>query len=134
MRAFPRLASLVAVVALLLALAPAILAADPDRDPRCADWEAGTPPPGINMDEACPALGATEVEVDLDREPLVPYIVALIVVSLVLTVFGFIAMRVMRPPARRVRPSDFWTCASCGTQNRPDRSSCFSCQASRDPG
>lgn len=128
------LISLVAVAGLLLALAPAALAADPVRDPRCADWEAGTPPPGINLDEACPPLGATEVDVDLDREPLVPYIVALIVVALVLMVFGFIAMRVMRPPARRVRPSDFWTCPSCGTANRPDRTSCFSCQATRDPG
>jgi zinc finger protein len=123
-------------VALALALGGAMPAVAADtRDPRCAAWEAASaPPPGIDMATVCPPGEVTTVEVDLDREPLIPYVVGLVVMAAVLGVFGLIAMRVTapRPDRRATRPEDWWACPSCGERNRPDRAHCFACQASRD--
>ena len=115
---------------IVLTLAPMVLA--DDRDPRCSDWEQHGAPPGLDLATVCPQ-GPLDVGVDLAREPLVPYIVALLVVAGVLTAFGFVAMRLLapRPAARHARPEDWWVCASCGTRNRPDRAVCYACQASR---
>ena len=127
--------ALLLFVALALALgavAPALGAAP--RDPRCDAWEAGAPPPGTNMAAMCPPAGAPGDAVDLDKEPLIPYVVGLVVMALVLGTFGVVAMRLMAPkPQRRVsRSEDWWACPSCGVRNRPDRAHCFACQASRD--
>ena len=127
-------AGLVVVLALALVLAPAVLA--DERDPRCAAWEQSGPPAGTDMALLCPGAGPTEADVDLDSEPLVAYIVALLVVAGVLTVFGLVAMRVTagpRPGGRAAHVA-WWTCAACGSPNRPDRGACFACHASRaDP-
>jgi hypothetical protein len=125
------------LVALALALAAAVpaLAADV-RDPRCEDWEAASaPPPGIDLSAACPPGEVTTEAVDLDREPLLPYVVGLLVMAAVLGVFGVVAMRLTAPRTdrRAARPADWWACPSCGERNRPDRATCFACQSSRDP-
>jgi hypothetical protein len=127
--------ALLLFVALTIALGAAVpaLAADP-RDPRCDAWEVGGPPPGTNMAAMCPTVNAGSEAIDLDKEPLIPYVVGLVVMALVLGTFGVIAMRVMAPkPARRTgQAKDWWACPSCGERNRPDRAHCFACQASRD--
>ena len=124
---------------LFLALAIALGAVSPalgaePRDPRCDAWEAGAPPPGTNMSAMCPPAEAPGDAVDLDKEPLVPYVVGLVVMALVLGTFGVVAMRVMapRPERRASRAEDWWACPSCGVRNRPDRAHCFACQGSRD--
>ena len=87
------------VVVLALALAPAALA--DERDPRCDDWALGGAPPGVDIGASCPSpLAAATADVNLGSEPLVPYIVALLVMAAVLTAFGFVAMRVTAKPAR----------------------------------
>ncbi|MEO5965740.1 MAG: hypothetical protein ABIR11_09770 [Candidatus Limnocylindrales bacterium] len=124
------------VVVLTLSLAPTALA--DDRDPRCAGWELDGPPPGIDIANACPP-GISEVtteDVNVGSEPLFPYIVALIVVAMFLSAFGFVAMRLLaRPvPPPKARLMTFWACVACGATNSPDRAACFSCHASRgDP-
>jgi len=110
-RRLPALLGLAAALLLLLAIAPAApaaLAADPTGDP-----------------------GPATVEVDLDAEPLVPYIAALVVTSAVLIVVGFVAMQVNRRPtpgARRPGRRAWWTCTACSMVNSSDRSTCFSCE------
>ena len=130
----PLRGALLLFVALAIALGAAVpaLAAD-SRDPRCDAWEAGAPPPGTNMTAMCPPVDVTN-EVDLDKEPLIPYVVGLVVMALVLGTFGVVAMRVMAPkPKRRAsRAEDWWACPSCGVRNRPDRAHCFACEGSRD--
>ena len=122
-------------VALAITLAAAVpaLAADA-RDPRCDAWEAGAPPPGTNMAVMCPTEPVTSEAVDLEQEPLIPYVVGLVVMALVLGTFGVVAMRVMapRPERRKARAEDWWACPSCGERNRPDRAHCFACEGSRD--
>ena len=130
----PLRAALLILLALLIAFGAAAPAFAADvRDPRCEDWEAAlTPPPGIDMTVLCPpAEGRTEA-VDLDDEPLLPYVVGLVVMAIVLGVFGVVAMRMSAPRKPRPRPAaDWWACPACGLRNRPDRASCFGCQASR---
>ena len=118
-------------VAMLLALAltPAVLA--DDRDPRCADWEQHGAPPGVDMAVMCPG-GIALGDVPLGDEPLVPYIVGLLVMAVVLGAFGLVAMRLLAKPKPAVRPADLWPCPACGTPNRPSRSSCYACQAPRE--
>ena len=127
--------ALLLFVALSIAAGAAVptLAADP-RDPRCDEWEAGVPPPGTNMAAMCPTGDTTSEAIDLDTEPLIPYVVGLVVMALVLGPFGVMAMRVMAPkPVGRTAPArDWWACPSCGERNRPDRAHCFACHASRD--
>ncbi len=118
------------VLVLVLAVAPVALA--DERDPRCDAWEQAGAPPGIDMAASCPSTsGATTAEVDLDNEPLVPYIAGLLVMAAVLTVFGFIAIRVTARPRRDPKGRAWWTCAACGSLNQPRRTACFACQASR---
>ena len=133
LRAPVRGALLMFALAIGLASAVPTLAADP-RDPRCDAWEAGAPPPGTNMAAMCPAAGPRSEAIDLDKEPLIPYVVGLVVMALVLGTFGVVAMRVMAPrPQRRASlAEDWWACPSCGERNRPDRAHCFACQGSRD--
>jgi hypothetical protein len=110
------------------------LAAD-TRDPRCAAWEAAsTPPPGIDLSVVCPPADVTTEVLDLGEEPLLPYVVGLVVMAAVLGVFGIVAMRLTapRPDRHATRPADWWACPSCGERNRPDRAHCFACEASRD--
>ena len=131
----PLRGALLLLVALAMAFGATLpaLAAD-TRDPRCDAWEAGGPPPGTNMAVMCPAEEVTAETVDLGTEPLVPYVVGLIVMALVLGTFGMVTMRVIAPkPTRRPsRAEDWWACPSCGVQNRPDRAHCFACEGSRD--
>lgn len=96
------------VLLLLVAIAPAVLAADPTSDP-----------------------GPRTVEVDLGAEPLLPYIAALLVTSVALMIVGFVAMQVNRRPtpgARRLGRRAWWTCTACSMVNSADRSTCFSCE------
>jgi hypothetical protein len=127
--------ALLLLVALAIALGAAVptLAADA-RDPRCDAWEAGGPPPGTDMAARCPPEQAASEAIDLDTEPLIPYVVGLVVMAVVLGTFGVVAMRLMAPkPAPRTAPAkDWWACPSCAVRNRPDRAHCFACQASRD--
>jgi hypothetical protein len=124
-------AILLALVGLvvLACVAPAALA--DDRDPRCADWERHGAPPGTNMAVQCPDSGALIDGVALSDEPLVPYIVGLLVTAGVLTAFGLVATRVLARPAARETPIAWWSCPACGTSNGPDRSSCFACHEPR---
>ena len=124
---------LFAALAIALGSAVPTLAADA-RDPRCDAWEAGVPPPGTNMAALCPPEQGASGAIDLDKEPLIPYVVGLVVMALVLGTFGVIAMRVMAPKRapRSVSAKDWWACPSCAVRNRPDRAHCFACQASRD--
>ncbi len=113
-RRLPAMLGFAAALLLLLAIAPTApaaptaLAADPTADP-----------------------GPATVEVDLDAEPLVPYIAALMVTSAVLIVVGFVAMQVNRRPTpgtRRPGRPAWWTCTACSMVNTSDRSTCFSCE------
>jgi hypothetical protein len=70
-------------------------------------------------------------------EPLLPYVVALLVAGVTLLVVGVVLIatsgRRGAPPRRRTREP--WTCAACGTPNAPDRGDCYACHARRpDPG
>ena len=118
-------------IVLALSLAPAAIA--DERDPRCDAWALSGPPPGIDMAASCPSttLGVTTADVALDNEPLVPYIVGLLVMAAVLVAFGFIAMRVMARPGGGRRSDPWWNCPACGSSNQSRRSTCFACQASR---
>jgi hypothetical protein len=127
--------ALLLFVAVAMALGAAVpaLAANA-RDPRCDAWEAGVPLPGTNMAALCPTEHAASGAIDLDTEPLIPYVVGLVVMALVLGTFGVIAMRVMapKPVPRTAAAKDWWACPSCAVRNRPDRAHCFACQTSRD--
>jgi len=120
----------VALLAVLV-LAPTVLA--DDRDPRCGDWERHGVPPGTNMALMCPGGGGVGLgDIQLGDEPLVPYIVGLLVVAVVLGGFGLVAMRLLASPKRPLRPDDLWPCAACGTANLPTRRSCHACQSPRE--
>ncbi len=102
---------LLVVAVLMLATAPAVLALDPTADP-----------------------GPSTVEVNLGADPLMPYIVALLVMSGVLAMVGFVAMQVNRKPpagARRRGQNAWWPCGSCATSNAGDRDTCYACAAPR---
>jgi hypothetical protein len=119
-------------VALLLALVLAPVALADDRDPRCGDWERNGAPPGVNMGVMCPAGGLTIGDVPLGDEPLVPYIVGLLVMATVFGVFGLVAQRLLAKPRQPLRADDLWPCPACGTANPPSRASCHVCQAPRE--
>jgi len=124
---------LLAVLVITLGSAVPVLAAG-DSDPECVDGGArGGPPAGTDMSTACPVRELRTEVVDLDTEPLLPYVVGLVVMAGVLGMFGAIAMRVApaHPNRRRSHEEDWWPCPSCGAQNPSDRARCFSCQASR---
>jgi hypothetical protein len=126
--------ALLVLLAVLISSGAAVPAFGADaRDPRCEDWEAASAsPPGIDLRAACPPRAVRTDDVSLDREPLLPYVVGLVVMAGVLGVVGLIAMRVTAPrPSPRRRATGWWACPSCGERNRPDRASCFACQASR---
>ena len=128
--AFVTLASAAAAVVLLaLVLAPAALA--DDRDPRCADWEQHGAPPGTNMAVMCPGGTPSLGDLPLGDEPLVPYIVGLLVIAGVLGAFGLVASRTLATPKQPLTSADLWACPACGTANLPTRSSCHACQAPR---
>ena len=117
----------------MLAAAVPTLGAE-TRDPRCDAWEAASAPPGIDMAAVCPPAAISTEAVELDKEPLVPYVIGLVVMGVVLGAVGVVAMRVMSPrPRRRASTAaEWWACPSCGAGNRPDRAHCFSCEAARD--
>ena len=129
----PLRGALLILLALLIALGAAAPAFGADtRDPRCDAGEAAsTPPPGISMTTVCPRGAVTTEAVDLDNEPLLPYVVGLLVMAGVLAVFGVVAMRAANPKPKRRPAADWWACPACGVRNRPDRATCFACQASR---
>ena len=133
LRAPVRGALLILALALALGAAVPALAADA-RDPRCAEWEATSPPPGTDMAAVCPPQAIRTETVDLDQEPLLPYIVGLLVMAAVLAVFGVIAMRVTAPkPSRRLtRREIWWSCPWCGVRNEPSRGQCYACQMTRE--
>ena len=119
--------ALAAALLLAVLLAPAVLA--DDRDPRCPDWERNGAPPGVNMAVMCPGGGLSFGDIALADEPLVPYIVGLLVMAAVLGVFGLLAQRLVAKPRRELRAGDLWTCGGCGTDNLRSRTSCHACQA-----
>jgi hypothetical protein len=123
--------AIAAALLLALVLAPAALA--DDRDPRCASWEQHGAPPGTDMAKMCPGGAPMLGEIGLADEPLVPYIVGLLVVAGVLGVFGLVAMRVLAPPTSNARMGELWPCAACGTDNLASRTSCHACHAPREP-
>src|SRR4051794_18899304 len=129
----PLRVALLILLALLIALGATAPAFGADsRDPRCDGWEAApTPPPGINLRAVCPAGDVTTEAVNLDNEPLLPYVVGLIVMAVVLGVFGVIAVRITAPRKVPGTGTDWWACPSCGLRNGPDRTTCFACQALR---
>ncbi|MCJ7710012.1 MAG: zinc finger Ran-binding domain-containing protein [Chloroflexi bacterium] len=92
--------------------------------------------PAAFADEASPAPSFVTADVVLGTDPLLPYVVALLVMSAVLMVVGAIAVVMNRRPSRpakgRGRPA-WWACVACGTTNVDDREACFSCGASRAP-
>ena len=97
--------ALAAALRLALIVAPSVVA--DDRDPRCPDWEEHGAPPGVDMAVMCPG-GLALGDVPLGDEPLVPYVVGLIVMACVLGVVGLVATRVLAKPARPVRAADLW--------------------------
>ncbi|HEY3336476.1 MAG TPA: zinc finger Ran-binding domain-containing protein [Candidatus Limnocylindrales bacterium] len=115
---------------LALVLAPAVLA--DDNDPRCADWKRNGAPPGVDMAVMCPGSGLAIGDLPLGEEPLVPYIVGLLVMAVVLGAVGLLAMRLTARPRRGLRPDDLWSCPACGTTNQPSRASCYACGVSRE--
>ena len=121
--------------ALLLACVATAALAD-GRDPRCDGWEANGAPPGTEMAAMCPAAtGITTADVDIGAEPAYPYLVGLLVMAAVLTVFGLVVMRFTpgSTKGRRAARSP-WTCPACGAANPPDRGSCFACHETRASG
>lgn len=137
-----RLATLLATAWLLaLVAAPAALADDPPRDPRCADWEQNGAPAGIDMRLVCAAnevigayTGQSSTD-ELNREPLTAYITALVVMGTVFAVVGIVATRYVGGKAGRrlapERPDSWWVCPACQSLNAEGRTACYRCQASR---
>ena len=67
------------------------------------------------MAPMCPGGGGVGLgDIQLGDEPLVPYIVGLLVVAVVLGGFGLVAMRLLATPNAPLRPDDLWPCAAWG--------------------
>jgi hypothetical protein len=135
-----RLLAFAAVAWLVLALAPAVLADDPARDPRCADWEQHGAPAGIDMRLVCAAnevIGAYtgQSEAEINADPLMPYVMGALVTGTALAVVGVIAMKVLgRQTGQRLapeRPDAWWVCPACQSINAEGRPACYACHASR---
>jgi hypothetical protein len=136
--AMRRLLALAAVAWLALALAPAVLADDPD--PRCTDWEQHGAPEGIDMRLVCTAnevIGTYtgQSEAEINQDPLMPYAVGALVTGIALAVVGVVAMQVLgRQAGMRLapeRPDAWWVCSACGSINAEGRPACYACHASR---
>ncbi len=71
-------------------------------------------------------------------DPLLPYIVALLVAGLTLLIVGIVVVvtgRGRTASDRRTRvAAGWWRCETCGADNAPDRRECYACQAPRDRG
>ncbi len=71
-------------------------------------------------------------------DPLVPYIVALLVAGLTLLVVGIVVVvsgRRKTADDRRTRAAaGWWRCEICDAENASDRRECYACQAPRDRG
>ncbi|MEW6223037.1 MAG: hypothetical protein AB1627_00260 [Chloroflexota bacterium] len=135
-----RLLAFAAVAWLVLALAPAVLADDSGRDPRCADWEQHGAPAGIDLRLVCTAnevigtyTGQSEDEINAD--PLMPYVVGALVTGIALAVVGVVAMKMLgRQAGKRLepeRPDAWWVCPACHSINAEGRPACYACHASR---
>ena len=111
--AMRRLLSPSAAVATVLAFAPTVLGADGS-----ASGGATTDPVG--------------------GEPLLPYVVALLVAGVTLLIVGILVVVTGRGrPATRPRTrggAGWWRCPACGADNAPDRPDCYACMAPRDDG
>lgn len=135
-----RLLVLVAAAWLVLALAPAVLADEPDRDPRCADWEQHGAPAGIDLRLVCTAgqvIGAYtgQSEAEINGDPLMPYAVGALVTGVALAAVGVVAMRLVgRQAGKRLaseQPDAWWVCPACQSVNADGRPACYACHASR---
>ncbi len=111
--AMRRLLPLLAAAWLLVAVAPAVRADNP-ADPT---GQAGA--------------GSATAGLDLRSEPLLPYVVGLLVAGVVLAVVGVVVMQTGR---RRPKPAAgpgparaLWTCPACGAGNAPGRTVCYAC-------
>jgi hypothetical protein len=140
MRRPRRLPALVAAAWLVLVAAPAVLADDPARDPRCADWEQHGAPAGIDMRLVCTAnevVGAYtgQAESDINTDPLMPYAVGALVTGIALAVVGVLAVQLLgRKAGRRLAPEQpdaWWVCPDCQSINAEGRPACYACHASR---
>jgi hypothetical protein len=138
-----RLLPLLVLLGLIVTLAgaPAVLADDPGRDPRCADWEQNGAPPGIDMRLVCTAnevigtyTGRSGAD-DLNRDPLAPYVAGLVVAGIVFAGAGIVAARFVGGKAGKrlapERPDVWWACPSCRSLNAERRAVCYACHASR---
>ncbi len=134
--AMRRLLALVAAAWLVLTLAPAALA----DDPRCADWEQNGAPAGVDLRLVCTAtqvIGAYtgQSTTDPNQEPLLPYVVGLLVTGIGLASVGVVATKVVgRKAGRRLapeRPDAWWVCPSCQSVNAEGRPACYACHAPR---
>ena len=93
-------------------------------------------PPAARADGATPAPSVVTTDVVIGGEPLLPYVVALLVMSAVFMVVGIVAVLVNRRPSRPARGRGqpaWWTCATCGTHNVDDRDTCYACGSGRAP-
>jgi hypothetical protein len=92
----------------ILALAPAALGADP--------------------------TGSSVADTDLASEPLLPYVVGLLVAAVTLAIVGVVVtvLRGRRPAGRTRRDrAAWWTCPACQAANAPGGPACYACHAPR---
>lgn len=78
--------------------------------------------------------GPSGVDAGLASEPLLPYVIGLLVAAITLAIVGVVVSVVnRRRPAQGPggRTNALWTCASCGAGNAPGRSDCYACMAPR---
>ncbi len=115
-----RLLSPSAAAAALLAFIPAVLAFTP-----AVFGADGSTSGGAATD---PVAG----------DPLLPYVVALLVAGVTLLIVGILVVVTGRgKPANGSRTragAGWWTCPACGAHNSPDRPDCYACMAPRDDG
>jgi len=68
-------------------------------------------------------------------DPLLPYVVALLVAGLTLLILGILVVvtgRGKSGASRRTQvDAGWWACRACGAHNAPDRTECYACRASR---
>jgi hypothetical protein len=138
-RVLPCAAALCLAVA--LAVTGGVAAADPARDPRCAEWEQHGAPPGIDMRLVCAATEVIDTYTgqtagDVTREPAAAWAAAALVTGLGLAIVAVLATRFIGGRAgRRLAPESpdaWWVCPSCQSLNAVGRPACYACHQTPD--
>jgi hypothetical protein len=78
--------------------------------------------------------GTSPADASLASEPLLPYVVGLLVAAVTLAIVGVVVTvtrRDRRTGAGARGATAWWTCPACGASNAPGRPDCFACQAPR---